>query len=362
MSSLTKIKKRYYLRWYDGKKTCPACNGKKTIKDKPCKRCRGTGEVYQDHWKPVSPDRQTALEYKAEFDRKFFRKELGLQDTKKTWASFVEEYLAYSKTNKRPRTYYLDKEALKTFAEIIKPSLLKDITSLHIERWKEERLKVVNPTTLKFDLCQLKAAFSKAVEWSYLEKNPAKNVKQIKMPQKAPRFLSKVEIKKILSIADEQMKIIIQTFLYTGFRIGELINFRWQDIDFKRHEILIQAHDDFQPKDYELRGMPLHDSLFRELYPIKKPEGYVFTNYDGKRLDPSKLNKKFRRLLKTANIEHCTIHGLRHTFASHLVMSGVDLRTVKEVLGHSSITTTMIYSHLSKSHVKKAIDKLSYNL
>jgi len=362
MSFLIKRNKKYHLCWYQGKKTCPVCNGKKVIAGKVCKRCRGSGEIALLHKKSISPDRQTALEYKTEVDRKFFRRELGLTDTKKTWASFVEEYLAYSKANKRPKTHLIDKGALENFSNVIKPNLLRNITPYHIEQWKQERLKKVNPTTLKFDLCQLKAAFSKAVEWGYLEKNSAKNVKLIKIPQKAPRFLSKEEIKKLLLVASGQMKNIIQTFLYTGFRLGELINLRWQDIDFKRREILIQAHDDFQPKDYELRVISLHNVLLKELYPIRKTEGYVFKNSVDGKLDASKLRKEFLRILKAAKVNRCTIHDLRHTFASHLVMSGVDLRTVKEVLGHSSITTTMIYSHLSKSQVKKAIDKLSYNL
>lgn len=360
MSFLVKRNKVYHLCWYHGKKVCSSCNGKKVVEEKSCKQCRGSGEVYQRHEKSISPDRQTALEYKAEFDGKFFRKELGLQDTKKTWSSFVEEYLVYSKANKRPRTYYLDQEALRTFSDIIKPNYLRNVTPFHIEQWKQERLKNINPTTLKFDLCQLKASFTKAVEWGYLTKNPAKNVKSIKIPQKAPRFLSKEEIKELLSVAEGQIKVIIQTFLHTGLRLGELVNLRWQDIDSKRQELIVQAHDDFQPKDYESRVIPLHNNLLKEFSALEKTDGYAFANSVGGKLDTSKLRKTFIKTLKKAGVKHCTIHGLRHTFASHLVMSGVDLRTIKELLGHSSITTTMIYAHLSKPHIKKAINKLAY--
>lgn len=352
----------YYLRWYDGKKTCPACSGKKTIKGKPCKRCRGTGEIYQDHWKPVSPDRNTALEYKAEFDRKYYRKELGLRDTQKTWAEFVVEFLAYSKAKKRPTTHTIDRWAIDTFTNIIKPYKITQLNPQQIEHWERERLKSVSPAQANKELRHLKSALSKAVQWKYLESNPAKYVKQSKIPKNPPRFLSKEEIKKLLSVATEQMKLIIQTFIYTGLRISELINLRWQDVDFKRMEIAVQSHDNFQPKDYEARTIPMHNNLFKILYPIRQESVLVFLNEYGEQYTDDILEKKFRKLTKKAGITNCTPHTLRHTYASHLVMAGVDLVTVKELLGHSNIVTTMIYSHLSKLHIKKAVDKLNYAL
>jgi len=362
MSSLAKLNKKYYLRWYDGKKTCPTCNGKKIIKDKPCKRCRGTGEIYQDHWKPVSPDRQTALEYKAEFDRKFFRKELGLQDTQKTWAEFVEEFLAYSQAKKRPATHTIDKRAIATFTNIIKPYKLTQLSPQQIEQWQQERLKSVSPAQANKEFRHLKSALSKAVQWKYLENNPTKYVKQSKIPKNKPRFLDNGEIKTLLTIADDTMKLIIPTFIYTGLRISELINLRWKDVDFRQRQIVIQSHDDFQPKDYEARAIPLHDDLFNILYPIKKENGIIFTNGDSERYSISVVEKKLQKLTQEAGISNCSPHTLRHTYASHLVMAGVDLVTVKELLGHSTITTTMIYSHLSKPHIKKAVDKLNYDL
>jgi len=362
MSFLIKRNKIYHLCWYWGKKTCPACNGKRAVKNKFCKRCRGAGEVPILHKKRLSPDKQTALDYKAEFDAKLRRNELGLQDTKKTWSSFIEEYLVYSKANKRPATHIIDKRAMTTFTDIIKPFKITNISPQQIEQWKQERLKSVSPAQTNKEFRHLKSALSKAVQWKYLDSNPTRYIKQSKIPKNPPRFLSKVEIKKLLAVADDKMKSIIQTFIYTGFRISELINLRWQDIDFKRREILIQSHDDFQPKDYEARVIPLHDKLFKILYPIKKENGIIFTNGDAKRYSISILEKQLQKLTREAGIPNCPPHALRHTYASHLIMAGVDLRTVKELLGHSSINTTMIYAHLSKPHIKKAVDKLNYDL
>jgi len=369
MSYLTKINKTYYLRWYDGKKVCPACNGKKIVKGKACRRCRGSGEIYQSHEKALSPDRQTAFEYKAEFDRKFFRKELGLRDTQKTWASFVEEYLTYSKTNKAPGTYGLDRTALAHFTDIVKPALIRDITPQQLEKFKQERLKPIkqshnkinSPTTVNIDFRSIKSALSKAVQWGYLEKNPAKYVKTIKVPTEKPRFLSNAEINKLLASADMLTQKIIKTLVCTGLRISELINLRWIDVDMKRKEIIIQPHDNFRPKSSQFRRIDIPDKFFSVLCSSKNKTGYVFTDDNSEKLKIRSLEQKFRRLIKKSGVEQCTPHDLRHTYASHLAEKGVDLLAIKELLGHSNITTTMIYAHLTKRHLKDAVNKLDFD-
>lgn len=362
MSSLVKRNKVYHLCWYQGKKTCPLCNGEKVINKKSCKRCRGSGEVPILHKKRLSADRQTALDYKAEFEAKLRRNELGLQDTKKTWMEFVEEFFTYSKAKKRPTTHTIDRYAINTFTNIVKPYKIIQLTPQQIEQWERERLKSVSPAQVNKELRHLKSALSKAVQWKYINENPAKYVKQSKIPKNPPKFLSKKEIKKLISAADDKMKLIIKTFIYTGLRISELINLRWQDVDFKRQEITIQTHDNFQPKDYEARTITLHEKLFKLLYPIRQEQGLIFLNeYDEQYADDI-LEKKFRKLTKKVGITNCTPHTLRHTYASHLVMSGGDLVTIKELLGHSNINTTMIYVHLSKSHKKKVVAKLNYGL
>ena len=362
MSFLIKRNKKYHLCWYQGKSTCPACKGLKSIAGKTCKRCRGTGEISLLHKKSISPDRQTALEYKAEFDTKFFRKEIGLRDSSKSWASFVEEYLAYSKANKRPTTHTIDIKVLKEFSAIATPYKFTDITPQKIEQWKQKRLGSVSMAQTNKEFRHLKSALSKAFQWKYLDNNPAQYVKQSKIPKNPPRFLDKAEIERILSAASDKMKLIILTFIYTGMRISELINLRWQDINFTRKEITVQSHDNFQPKDYEARVIPLHDNLFKVLEAVKQENGTAFLNDYEEQYTNDILEKKFRKLTKKANITNCTPHTLRHTYASHLIMSGVDLVTVKELLGHSSIVTTMIYAHLSKPHIKIAVRKLNYGL
>ncbi|OQA89858.1 MAG: Tyrosine recombinase XerC [Elusimicrobia bacterium ADurb.Bin231] len=188
-------------------------------------------------------------------------------------------------------------------------------------------------------------------------------MKDIKVSKEKPRFLSNEEIKKLLDSADEQMSEIIKTLVHTGLRISELINLRWADVDLTRKEIVIQSHDNFRPKSSHFRHIPLPDKFFTVFCGNGRDKtGYVFTNGNSEKLKIRGLEERFQKVRAKSGIEHFTPHDLRHTYASHLAEAGVDLLTIKELLGHSSITTTMIYAHLTKRHLKDAVNKLNFDL
>jgi len=145
-------------------------------------------------------------------------------------------------------------------------------------------------------------------------------------------------------------------------RKGELENLEWSDIDFERRKIKIRVKDDWSPKTNE-REIPINDGLLELLKHHRdknKHSRWVF-HHKGERIEPNSLRKKLISVAKKSGIIGLTkIHTLRHTFASHLVMSGVDLPTVKKLMGHSDIETTMIYSHLADEHVDKAVERLKF--
>ncbi len=115
---------------------------------------------------------------------------------------------------------------------------------------------------------------------------------------------------------------------------------------------------DGHTKNYETRSIPMNKSLreFLEKHPRRIDTAYIFTGPSGKPF--SKTNYHFGRAVKRAGIEHVRFHDLRHTFASHLVMKGVDLRTVQELLGHKDLRMTMKYAHLAPDHMRKAVEVL----
>jgi len=148
-------------------------------------------------------------------------------------------------------------------------------------------------------------------------------------------------------------------------RKSELKYLDWSDIDFGRRKIKIRRKADWQPKTGE-REVPMNDRLYELLMDMKEQNDsglqsiYVFPHKDGGRIR-MKLREKMIEIAKRAGIKDLTKpHTLRHTFASHLVMQGVDLPTVKKLMGHSDIQTTMIYAHLAADHLADAVNKLSF--
>jgi len=304
----------------------------------------------------LTTDRAAALQYKAEFEKKLYSRQLGLVENNKKTSEFFQEYLEYSKANKAFKTHKLDTEAISIFRQFEPAAYLQQIQSQFIEKWKQSLKERENtPATVNIRLRTLKAAFSKAVEWKYLHQNPCAGVPQLKDAGKKVRFLSKEEIHAILEVAEEPLRSIFLFFIYTGMRLSELLNLRWEDVDLGRGVIIIQAREGWNPKDYEMREIPIHPELKPVIEKLKPGKGIIFPGND-----VFSLNKRFKRLTRAAGVEDFRVHDLRHTFASHLVMNGVDLVTVKELLGHAKIQTTLIYAHLSRPHIVNALKKISF--
>lgn len=142
-------------------------------------------------------------------------------------------------------------------------------------------------------------------------------------------------------------------------RKSELLNLQWKDVDFRRRKILIRNKPFWTPKSRE-REIPMGEKVCNLLEGMERggPEDFVFPGPDGGPLK-RKLRRDLMRVTKRCGFPDVTkLHSLRHTFASHLVMSGVDLPTVQKLLGHADIQTTMIYAHLMPDHLASAVDKL----
>jgi len=185
-------------------------------------------------------------------------------------------------------------------------------------------------------------------------------------PCRTPRFLTVEECQRLLEACPSDLHPVYFTFLNTGMRKAELEHLEWDDIDSTRRKIRIRRKESWQPKTGE-REIPMNDALHELLRDLREKNvggvnsNYIFSAPDGGKLK-TKLREKLIRIAQKAGIEGLTrVHTLRHTFASHLVMSGVDLPTVKKLMGHSDIQTTMIYAHLSPDHLSDAVNKLPFS-
>ncbi|MFI5347730.1 MAG: tyrosine-type recombinase/integrase, partial [Elusimicrobiota bacterium] len=285
----------------------------------------------------------------ADIQVKLERKELGFQAKDKGLTDFIVEYLAYAKSNKARQSYERDTYIIKNFTDFIKADKLSAITPGKLEAYKVHRRENgAKLTTVNRELNTIKAMLNKAVAWGSLAQSPAKSVQKFREPRRQVRYLSKDEVRTILKAADDRLRPIIEVFLHTGFRRDELVHLAWADIDFKNRALSVQSKDDWHPKDYEARHIPMTPRLKEVLEELpRKDGGFVFRNGSGNILNGIVLARTFRVLLRSVGIKSASIHTMRHTFASHLVMSCSDLYTVQKLLGHSSIKTTEIYAHLA---------------
>jgi integrase len=287
-----------------------------------------------------------------------------------------------------------------------KPLLKKKLDELvphELELWRTTRRdeRGVSAATINRDLAALKAALSWAVKRKLLEKNPLNGLEplQERDSEQKVRYLSPEELKRLYNVLDarderkrrerdshnkwlrergqpelldlrtvryvDHLRPMIELSLHTGLRRGELFNLKWSEIDFRHRILTVKAST---AKSGKLRHIPLNETAYSCLKDWHKQtggKGLVFPGPRGKVFD--NCNKSWRRVLQGAGLRYkkddkwvneFRWHDMRHHFASKLVMSGVDLNTVRELLGHADIKMTLRYAHLAPEVKARAVAKL----
>lgn len=169
---------------------------------------------------------------------------------------------------------------------------------------------------------------------------------------KLPEVLSKSEIQSIISsISNLKHKTIISIIYACGLRLSEALNLKIKDIDSKRNLIRIE-----QSKGNKDRYVPISENLLqllREYYKSFRPKHFLFEGQNSERYSARSVQSILKNALKEAKIQkNVSVHSLRHSYASHLLESGVDIRVIQKLLGHRSIKTTQIYTHVSAAHLQ----------
>ena len=267
---------------------------------------------------------------------------------------FIEEYLDYYRANRRPRSVERHETSWVSLEPVFAKKRLSEITSLDLERYRRNRQKVgKSDVTINRELALMRNIYSMAIEWGKAEKNPVKGVKLARENNQRIRYLSHDEEERLVRTCKGPLRPVVITAIHTGFRKTELLSLTWDDVDFERATVAVKAG---YAKNGESRSIPMNELLKQTLEEVRISEGAVFRSRTGQ---PYKsIRTAFTSALKRAEIEDFTFHDLRHTFASRLVMGGVDLPTVKELMGHKDITMTLRYAHLSDRHKQKAVEVL----
>ena len=278
---------------------------------------------------------------------------------------FNEEYSSYvsnSKSKSYLRSINLSFSQLKLFCgdininRIDTRTLDKFITTIYARA----------PKAASLYYRTLKAAFSKAVVWNYLLENPFKKIKAPKPIKTFPVFISSIEFQNIIANTPQQyLKDLFITAFYTGMRLGEILNMKWNWLDFQKNIITVQCTDGFTTKSKKERIIPISSTLrnvllnqFPKVIDVDK-NNFVFVRPSGIKLNENFISKQFKKSVRAAGLDDkIHFHTLRHSFASMLVQRGVSLYVVKELLGHEDLSTTQIYSHLQSQNLKDAVNLL----
>ncbi|WP_217525851.1 site-specific integrase [Vibrio metschnikovii] len=300
-----------------------------------------------------------------------------------TLGRYLEEhykaYLVAMNPNSAHKAYLCIANSFKHLAH--KP--MDEITAWDIQQWISERRKLGRaPATITYAVNRLRAAFNRAVEWEFIDSHNLAKVKVIHQDNTRIRYLSKEEEKALLaalSNRDAQLREsqpvipirghqaptahagryvdylepLVVMAMHTGLRKNELLTLRWENISLPNRYLTIRSEN---AKSKKRRTVPLNDTVFHllEAWRAQNPNGdFVFVH----RGQPvSFFSYQWRNLLNEAKIEQFRFHDLRHHFASKLVMAGVDLNTVRELLGHADLKMTLRYAHLAPEHKAAAVN------
>ncbi|MBL7074551.1 tyrosine-type recombinase/integrase [candidate division KSB1 bacterium] len=295
-------------------------------------------------------DRKTAELIKKDIELNIAKRRFDLLPQKPKVVflkDFYKEYYNFSKQRKSKNTSYIDKHCLKLFKAFVGNISLTQLNTRIAERYISHRLTKVRPTTVNIETRSLKCAFNHAIRWGYLRENPFAEIKQLKVNLSPPRFLTLEEIKKLREvIKDKKFKILIEFYLNTGARRMEALTLTWKDIDAHNNTIILRG------KGGKSRRIPIKKKLI-DLLNTLEPELFDYR--------PDYVDHKFKNYCRKVGICDISIHNLRKTYASYLVMSYVSIFEVSKLLGHSSVLTTeRHYSSLAPDFLKQSIEKLPY--
>ncbi|CAM1362630.1 Tyrosine recombinase XerD [Tenacibaculum sediminilitoris] len=243
-----------------------------------------------------------------------------------------------------------------------------NISQETVQQFIYESSKKINARTQARLISGLRGFFNYLVFEDYRKDNPTDLIESPNIVRKLPDTLEKEEIDALITAIDlshpqgERNKTIIETIYSCGLRVSELINLQLSDLFFEEGYIQVLG------KGNKYRFVPIHITTIhrlnfyineiRSLITSKKEdEDTVFLNRRGKRLTRQMIFIILKELAQKINLKKSIgPHTLRHSFATHLLKNGADLRVIQQLLGHESITTTEIYVHLDNSYLKEVVD------
>lgn len=286
--------------------------------------------------------------------------------------TFAQLAVEYEKWCERQRSFRSKKGFIAQLVEVFGNVQLRHISTKFLEQFQSERLMKGNkklkvkdewvtlpnkPATINRLMATMKHMIHKAYQWEMCSDETLKRVRQVKLLEennRRLRYLSREECEALISKCTGHTRDIVITALNGGLRKGEILGLQWDNVDLKHGFILLD-----KTKNGTRREIPINDTLRGVFQGVTRRLDVPYVFFDSMTGKAYKdVKRSFHTACRQAGIRDFHFHDLRHTFASHLVMGGVDIVTVSRLLGHASLSMTLRYSHLAPQHLQKAVDVL----
>ena len=267
---------------------------------------------------------------------------------------YIEDYAKINKKSWMDDKYRIDAHMKPYFGKL----KIQDVNPQMIERYRAGRLRAnASKSTVNREITILKRMYNLAIDWSLIEANPFIKVRLFsEMGTERQRILTYGEEERLQHACPEYLRRIVVTALNTGMRRGEILGLTWRQVDLERGEITVE-----NTKSGKNRIIPISPELNELFVAMRKDAGacpLVFPNpRTGKPY--TDVKKSFKGACSDVGIDDLRFHDLRHTFATRLIENGVDIITVRDLLGHFSIRVTQRYTHSNRNQKRDAVMLLS---
>lgn len=284
--------------------------------------------------------------------------------------SLLDEFIEYLQLEKNcsQLTIASYRQDILTFFMFIDEQV---IASLSDVTYKDARIFLTNLYEKKYakkyvarKISSIRSFYKFLLRESYVEINPFAHVSLPKLEKRLPEFFYEEELAILFDSIDtstplgQRNKALLEIMYATGIRVSECVGIQLSDIDEHSSVLLIRGKGNKERYvpfgQFAQTALHVYINEGRKKLMKKTNHSYLFVNQKGNPLTARGIRYIFNEMIKKAgSIHHIHPHMLRHTFATHLLNNGADMRTVQELLGHSSISSTQVYTHVTKEHLKK---------
>jgi len=270
-----------------------------------------------------------------------------------TFAEVAARYLQYQKARLTPKAFEREESILSKHLIPFFNCPLAGVRRQDAQRYITQRSGKASPYSIQKELNVLKHLLRLAVEWELIPFNPSQGVKSPRVPAGRVRYLQPKELHMLVAACPDWLRPVVALAVLTGMRRGEILNLRWLDVDLAQCRLFLP-----QTKNGEGRIVYLNEGARAVLSSVPREPESSITNKIFGGLSPEQVSVTFVRVCRSLKIVDFRFHDLRHTAASWLRMSGADIHTVAQLLGHKDLRMAARYQHLSPAFLADAVSKL----